>query len=418
MSETLENIKRLIKHNLFRNFFSLSALQLFNLLLPILTYPYLIRVLGQHNYGMLIFANSIIQYFTIIINFGFNISATKDVSVNRKNINKLNEITNSVLLIKFIIFFVGLMILLCLTFFLFELSRYRMLILITYTICISEVIFPVWFFQGVEDMKFITYLNVFTKVFFTILIFIFVQSKDDYLKIPIFNSLGAFFGGIFALTILVKKYKIKFLIPSLSIIQKQITKSLPYFFSRVSAVITVETNIIIIANKMGFSNVAYYDLAKKIVNIMIIPINILNQVIFPSVVASKNMRLVKKSIILAFVYGLAVFFIIILFSESIITALGGKNMLPAKYLIWILCFSVPLSGIHYFLGNTVLVVKGYAQIFNRSVIYSMIFYLALVVLLFFTQLFSIYTIAIIVICSNIFDLAYRWYHVKKLKLLK
>ncbi len=85
---------------LIQNFSYLSALQVFNMLLPLITYPYLIRVLGKETYGFVVFAQAIVGYLLILVGFGFNISATKEVSIHRDNKEKLSEIVSSVLIIK------------------------------------------------------------------------------------------------------------------------------------------------------------------------------------------------------------------------------------------------------------------------------------------------------------------------------
>lgn len=70
---------------LIRNFSYLSLLQVFNLILPLIVYPYLIRVLGKETYGLVVFAQSLVFYLVILVGFGFNISATKEVSIHRND---------------------------------------------------------------------------------------------------------------------------------------------------------------------------------------------------------------------------------------------------------------------------------------------------------------------------------------------
>ncbi|HHI03288.1 MAG TPA: flippase, partial [candidate division Zixibacteria bacterium] len=77
---------------LIENFFSLSILQGANYLLPLITLPYLVRVFGAEGYGQVMFAYSFIQYFVILTDYGFNLSATRSVSVNRENSAKISEI--------------------------------------------------------------------------------------------------------------------------------------------------------------------------------------------------------------------------------------------------------------------------------------------------------------------------------------
>ncbi|HCT6486991.1 TPA: oligosaccharide flippase family protein, partial [Klebsiella pneumoniae] len=73
------------KKNIFSNFIFLFLLQIANYLLPLLTVPYLVRTIGIANVGLLAFAGAVCTYFQIITDFGFNLSATRQVSINRSN---------------------------------------------------------------------------------------------------------------------------------------------------------------------------------------------------------------------------------------------------------------------------------------------------------------------------------------------
>jgi len=82
------------------NFISLASLDVFNYLLPIITFPYLVRVLGAEKYGVIVFATSFIQYFITITDYGFTISAAREVAVVRNNPRRLSEVVSSIVLIK------------------------------------------------------------------------------------------------------------------------------------------------------------------------------------------------------------------------------------------------------------------------------------------------------------------------------
>ena len=82
----------------------LSVLEILKMVMPFVALPYLIQTVGTENYGIVVFAQTVISYFIVLVNFGLDVSAVKDVSVARNDLPKLNEVVSSVLLIKTILF--------------------------------------------------------------------------------------------------------------------------------------------------------------------------------------------------------------------------------------------------------------------------------------------------------------------------
>lgn len=402
---------------LINNFSYLGLLQVFSLIFPMITFPYLIRVLGKELYGLIIYSQTIIGYFVIVINFGFNISATKDISVNRSDKNKVNEIVSSVLIIKVLLCVLSFIILILLVLWINELKKYYCLYFLTMGLALFEAIFPVWYFQGIEDMKYITLINIISRSIYTVLIFLVVKSSTDYLLVPLLSGLGLLVGGIFSLHIIFKKKGIKFTLQKKQTVFKYFNDSLPFFFSRATSVVISKTNTLLIGSYLNYSTVAYYDFGLKISEICKIPSNILNQTIYPSVSKSKDMKFVLKMTKLSFLLSILAYLFVFAFDNIIINVLGGKQMLPSKYLIHIINLTTPLAGISYFLGNTMLVVMGYFKKFNLSVVYESIFYIVLTLTLIITNNVGPYYLAAVIVLSSIYEMTYRYYYTKKYKIL-
>ena len=178
------------KKRLLSNLFSLSALRGANLILPLIVLPYLVRVLGVENFGLINFSLSIIMYFNILVSFGFELSATREISIHRENSKKVSEIFSAVMVIKGILFIISFFILSILILFIDTLHEHIMLYYATFGIVAGNVLFPRWFFQGMERMKFITIINVTSRIIFTILIFVLVRDNEDFIYVPILNSLA------------------------------------------------------------------------------------------------------------------------------------------------------------------------------------------------------------------------------------
>src|SRR5690554_5063636 len=200
------------KKRLLGNFLSLSGLQVFTYILPLITLPYLVRVLGVEKYGLVMFAQSFIMFFNILVDYGFNLSATREVSVNRDNKEKITEIFSSVMTIKLLLLTVSLLFL---TIIVFSFERFyadKELYFITFTLVLGQALFPIWYFQGLERMKYITLINVFSRIIFTAAIFIFIHEESDYILVPLLNGLGVITGSFYALYLIKKSFNQRFVI--------------------------------------------------------------------------------------------------------------------------------------------------------------------------------------------------------------
>ena len=397
------------------NFGYLSILEVVNLLIPLVTYPYLIRTLGAGIYGKVVFAQSITAFFSITINFGFNISGVKNVAENQNNRMKLSEIVSSVILLKFIIFIVCLFLLIL--FLSFKSNADKVLYLLTFGICIGEVFFPIWFFQGLEKMKYTTLINVFTRLLFTICIFQFIHTEDNYLGVPLFNSLGAITGGLLSFYILKKKENIYFFLPRLHTLKKYFTESIPFFTSRVSAVILTEANTLIVGTFISMKSVAYYDLARKIIKVFLIPNDIINSVFYPHIAKTKDSVLVRRVLLLRLAISLTLYAIIFFFSKYFILLLGGSEMLLSLPIVRLLGLNLIITAISYFLGGSVLVSFNKAKYFNLSVVYSLIVFLVFFFLLYTMDMVSITSIILLSLITEAIIASYRFYYCKKFQLL-
>ena len=266
MKKQLQHIKTIAISNkiLIKNFSYLSVLQVFNILIPLLTYPYLIRVLGKETYGLVVFAQAIVGYLLILVSFGFNLSATREISLHRLNKDKLNEIVSSVFTIKIILFILSSLLLTALLLLIPKAHGYELLFIVSMTVCLNDVIFPIWYFQGIEQMKYITYISLISKFVFLVLIFVVISQPSDYLFVPVIYGVGSLIAGFISLTIIFKKHKIKFIFQPFYTLKKYFIDSVPIFLSNVSISLYVSTNKVIIGTFLGMSEVAYYDLAEKL----------------------------------------------------------------------------------------------------------------------------------------------------------
>jgi len=282
------------KKRLLGNFFSLSVLQIFSYVLPLLTLPYLVRILGVETFGLVSFATAFIAFFNILVDYGFNLSATREVSIHRENKDKITEIYSSVLCIKVLLIFLSLVIFSFIVFTFEKFSSHSMLYFITFISVIGQALFPIWYFQGMERMKYITIINIFSKVVFTIAIFVFVQKESDYLIVPLLSGLGILVGSLYALYIVKKDFNQSFVLQNMQTIKFYFKDSSQFFLSRVSVSIYTSANAFVLGFFTNNTMVGYYSIAEKLYIAMQSLYGPITQVLYPYVAKEKNIKLFKK----------------------------------------------------------------------------------------------------------------------------
>jgi PST family polysaccharide transporter len=195
---------------LVTNFISLSILQLLNLLLPLITLPYLVKVIGAEKFGVIAFASSLIVYFQAITDYGFSLSGTRQISHNRAVNSELSKIFSRIISIKMFFMIVSFIIFLIIISLFEKFQNDKAVFLLSFISLIGNVFFPEWFFQGIEKMKFITFFNFVSKMLFTISLFIFITEKTDYIFVPLITSLGFLIAGLVAFFYAIIKFNLNF----------------------------------------------------------------------------------------------------------------------------------------------------------------------------------------------------------------
>jgi len=373
---------------LFSNFISLTILQGTNYLLPLLTLPYLVRVLGPEKYGLIVFAQAFIQYFNILTDYGFNLSATREVSIHRENKEKIFEIFSSVMIIK-----LGLLTLsfLIMTVVVFSFEKFRKdwsVYYLTFGVVIGQVLFPVWFFQGMERMKYITFLNILAKLIFTVAIFVFIHKASDYIYVPLINSLGFIVAGILALWIVFRNFGISFKIPSISEIKRELKEGWYIFISTIGISFYRNFNTFILGLFTNNLIVGYYAIAEKILKAiqgLQVPVG---QALFPFLSKEFKKFKSKQSIEFLFknlkiiLFGYSILFVLsFLFSKQIIKLISGKIIENSILDFRILSFIIVIGGLNYYFGILGLVTLGYSRKFMESTLIAGTFNIILAVIL-------------------------------------
>ena len=216
------------------NFAWLSALQVASYAFPLITMPYLAQVIGVEGFGKIAFASAIVFWIQIISEWGFNQTATRDLAQNRDNPQQVSEIFSNTLWARILLMLVCFIILVVLILTIPKFKENWTILLVTFLSIPGHILFPDWFFQAIEKMKYISVLNIFMKLFFTVMVFIFINDKNDYILQPLFISLGFFASGVIAMYIILCKWHVKIYTPQIKTIISYIKDSADVFINNVA----------------------------------------------------------------------------------------------------------------------------------------------------------------------------------------
>ncbi|KPA15311.1 polysaccharide biosynthesis protein [Candidatus Magnetomorum sp. HK-1] len=354
---------------LLSNFCSLSVLQVVNYILPIITLPYLIRVLGAEYFGLLAFANATIIYLGIITDYGFNLTATREISIHREDNKKIIEIFNAVMSIKILLMSACFILLCILIFSLDKFSKNWEIYFFTFGTVIGQVFFPVWFFQGMEQMKYITYLNILARSIFTIAIFILVQEQEDFYIVPILSSLGFIVAGMWSLLIINRKFKIRFAWQNTETIRMYLKDSWNVFVIDFMPNLYNNFSTFFLGFFVSMEMLGYYSLATKIVDIFNQFIYVIRNVTYPYLSNNfSKFAIISQATLLV---GLSFSVAIICLANSLFYLVFGEIILKSLLFIYILALSPFLLAVTVSFGsNKLLVLKKDREMKNITVLYS------------------------------------------------
>jgi len=359
------------KKRLVDNIISLGFLQGANYILPLLTLPYLVRVLGPEYFGLLAFATSTNSYFVLITDYGFNLSATRQISIHRDDKNKLDEIFSSVMIIKTALLLISFALIVILVFSFEKFSLHWEAYFITFGMVVGQVLFPVWMFQGLEKMKYITYINIGAKAFFTVCVFVFVQNKADYLLVPILTAMGFIVAGICSLYIIKKDFKVTFAWQSFATIKLQLVEGWHVFFSSMAISLYTISSTFILGLFTNNTVVGYFAAADKVVQAVKGIYQPFSQAIYPMI--GKKIHDNKQAGLafisqITMVLGLGMFVIsvvLFLLSDLFINLLLGEQYKESVLYLQIMAFLPFIVTLSNFFGIQTMLNLGYKQAFSR-----------------------------------------------------
>lgn len=292
---------------LAENFAYLSLLQIASYVFPLITMPYLAMVIGVEGFGRIAFATAIITWVQTFVDWGFSFTATREIARKREDKVFVSYIFSNVLWAKTLLMIVAFVVLFTIVLCVPALRTDTLLILFTFLLVPGRLLFPDWFFQALERMKYITIFDVISKTLFTIAVFVFVKDKSDYLIQPLLLSLGTIVSGLVAMYVIVVRWNIKIMKPSISVIKKSIKGGKDIFINELMPNFYNSFSVLLLGLWGGPKATGIFDAGSKFTYVAHSMMGVLSRTFFPFMSRRIEKHYVYTKITFAFTIS-AIFF--------------------------------------------------------------------------------------------------------------
>lgn len=404
------------KRTLLKNTAMLYILRFSTYFFSLVTVPYQTRVLGVEIYGKIGIATALMLYFQLFLDFGFILSATEEVAKHRDNRKKLAVIYSSVTIIKLIFALISIIVL---TVICYRIPAYKANMTLYMLFLIETIInslLPDFLYRGMEDMSSITYRTVFVKALFTVFIFVFLKSPEDYLRIPIIIACGDILAVLWSIYDIQKKYGIRYCKITIQDIKIHLKRSSTFFLSRIASTVYTATNTVI----LGFIDptgvtVGYYTAAYKLISTGQSALSPIADSVYPYMVRNKDFNVIKKTLkymMPIIILGCVIFGI---FAEPLCVLFFGKEFSGTANVLRAMLPMAILTLPDYLLGFPSLGAIGMTKHANYSIYISSIVHIINLIVLSVCGKLNVYTLAGLISIAMMIEVIYRGMIVFKYK---
>jgi PST family polysaccharide transporter len=386
-----DRLRHLLRHEVVKNTALLYTVQVGSYIFPLITLPYLSRVLGPSKLGLVAFAQSFIAYFLMATEYGFNLTATRSIAVNRENPEAVARTFNSVMAAKALLCGLSMAAMIVIV---ASVPRFRgdwPLYFLSFLAVIGNLLFPLWLYQGLQILQHVAARDLGAKFLSLVAIFLLIHHEKDYILVAGIQSGALALAGLVGLVMVPRLTKVRFKIPAWSEVVARLREGAPMFISMAAMTLYSSTNVFILGLVSTSAEVGYYSNASRITIALRMLVGPVVGALYPHI---SHMAARSQGDVIRFLrrYSLllsAPFFLIgvvMLIGAPWIEKLFGPQYLPVTPLLRIMAFSPFLCAMAHSYTSYYMLAFGYDKEWTRMVVIgTVINFAALIPLLHFLR---------------------------------
>jgi polysaccharide transporter, PST family len=341
---------------LYKNIVYLLITQGANFILPLITLPYITRVVGPENYGLIEFSTAVILYFSAVVIFGFNTTATRRIAAYAKNEKQIAS-TFSIVFYTRLLLLIGVSVLFCIVLYSVPaLEEKRLLLWYAFPMVVGWALYPEYVFQGLQKAGILAFINIVVKALAAVAIFSLIQSKEDYPIVLAINGFAQIGVALFTLFYTLKKLPyLKLRLPASRMVKAYLKQGLYAFVSHFSVRVSTFSSVLILGLYIPERELGYFAAAAKLIivaqSFMFLP---LVGALFPflSNVYKRDpleyARQFKKLFLYTVLFGLVATLVLYLLAPFIVQLVFGQDYASAVPLLRILSILLLLTSFSHF----------------------------------------------------------------------
>ena len=244
---------------------ALGVLQIANYLIPLLVLPVVSRVLGVTLFGTVGYAQNIVSYLTLLVNFGFEYSATRQIALAGDDKEKKRQLFWAVITAKTGLLVLSFVILAFLPLFVERVACDPRLYIYTALTNIGIVFFPTWYLQGEQQMDKMAWANFFTKLLGALLVIAIVREASMYRWYPLLLSVSSIFVGIGAMIYVVRHFEIGRYVCTREAMKEVLQAGAPIFINNVFISLYTTVNMTLLGGFATDEMIGYFSAAQRLI---------------------------------------------------------------------------------------------------------------------------------------------------------
>lgn len=348
-----------------KNFLYNIALKLLNMIFPIITFPYVARILSAEGIGRVDFSFSVIQYFILLSQIGIPTYAIRQCAKYRDDKEKLTKTVQELLLINSIMIIISYALLILSIHSIDRLQDYKALLFIMSVNILLTNIGIEWFYQAIEEYRLIAIRSFIVKLISTVSVFYFVREENDVIVYGIITALSVSLNFVYNFIYVNKYIQLFKRFKTPYNFRRHIRPILVLFSTSLAVSIYINLDKVMLGFIAGDKAVGLYTAAHKVIIIILAVVTALGTVLLPrmSYYLEHNKRkevetIIKKSFDFIFMISIPAVAGIILLAKPIITLFAGGSYLEAIITIKILGILIIIIGLSNLIGIQILVSHG------------------------------------------------------------